>query len=84
MNIMSYTSARNNLRELIDNVVDTSTETIITSKEGKDVVVMSLEDYKGWTTTNYLLSTPANAKRLLDAVEDVKQGKVTERELIGE
>lgn len=84
MRITTYTDARNNLRQLIDNVVETSTETIITSKEGRDVVVMSLADYNGWTTTNHLLSTPENASRLLKAVEDVKAGKVIKRNLIDE
>jgi antitoxin YefM len=64
---------------------ETSTETIIKSKEeGKDVIVMSLDDYNGWTTTNHLLSNPANAKRLLDAIEDVKAGKVIKRDIIDE
>ena len=85
MNIMSYTRARNNLRSLIDEVVSTSTETVITSKdEGKDVVVMSLSDYNGWATTNHLLSTPTNASRLLKAVSDVRAGKVVEHELVDE
>jgi len=84
MRITSYTKARNNLRQLIDEVVDTSTETVITSKEGKDVIVMSLADYDGWTTTNHLLSTPENASRLLKAVKDVKAGKVLNRDLLDE
>ena len=84
MRITTYTDARNNLRQLIDNVVETSTETVITSKEGRDVVVMSLADYNGWATTNHLLSTPENASRLLKAVEDVKAGKVIKRDLIDE
>lgn len=84
MRITSYTDARNNLRQLIDDVVDTSTETIITSKEGRDVVVMSLADYNGWTTTNHLLSTPDNAGRLLKAARDVKAGRVIKRDLIDE
>jgi antitoxin YefM len=84
MRITTYTDARNNLRKLIDDVLDTSTETIITSKEGWDVVVMSLADYNGWTTTNHLLSAPENASRLLKAVEDVKAGRVIQRDLIDE
>lgn len=80
---MTYTDARNNLRALIDRVTETSEETIITSKEkGKDVVIMPLDDYNGWTTTNHLLSNPANAKRLLEAIEYVKAGKVIKRELV--
>ena len=84
MRITTYTDARNNLRQLIDDVVDTSTETVITSKNGRDVVVMSLADYNGWTTTNHLLSTPENASRLLKAVEDVEAGRVIKRDLIDE
>jgi antitoxin YefM len=84
MRILTYTKARNNLRQLIDDVVDSSTETVITSKEGRDVVVMSLADYNGWATTNHLLSTPENASRLLKAVEDVKAGKVIKRNPIDE
>jgi len=84
MRIMTYTNARNNLRQLIDDVVDSSEETVVTSKDGRDVVVMSLADYNGWTTTNRLLSTPENTSRLLKAVEDIKAGKVIERDLIDE
>jgi antitoxin YefM len=84
MRIMTYTNARNNLRELIDDVVDSSTETVITSKEGRDVVVMSLADYNGWTTTNHLLSTPENASRLLKAARDVKAGRVIKRNPVDE
>lgn len=84
MRIVTYTKARNNLRKLIDDVVDSSTETVITSKEGRDVVLMSLADYNGWTTTNHLLSTPENASRLLKAVEDVKAGRVIKRDPIDE
>ena len=84
MRIMTYTNARNNLRQLIDDVVDSSEETVVTSKDGRDVVVMSLADYNGWTTTNHLFSTPENTSRLLKAVEDVKAGRVIKRDLIDE
>jgi antitoxin YefM len=84
MRILTYTKARNNLRQLIDDVVDSSTETVITSKGGRDVVVMSLADYNGWATTNHLLSTSENASRLLKAVEDVKAGRVIQRNPIDE
>lgn len=39
MKIMIYTKARNNLRQLIDEVIDSSTETVITSEKSRDVVV---------------------------------------------
>lgn len=84
MKVTTYTNARNNLRQLIDEVLESSAETIITSKDGRSVVVMSLEDYNGWTTTNHLLSTPENAGRLLKAVKDVEAGRVIKREPVDE
>jgi antitoxin YefM len=82
MRLVTYVEACSNLRQLIDEIVDSSTETVITSENGKTVVVMSLSDYNGWTTTNHLLSTPENTERLLQAVQDAKAGRVIKRNLI--
>ncbi|WP_319560712.1 type II toxin-antitoxin system prevent-host-death family antitoxin [Marispirochaeta sp.] len=82
MREVTYAEAQSNLKQLIDEIVDSSTEAVITSENGKDVVVMSLTDYNGWTTTNHLLSTPENTGRLLQAVQDVKAGRVIKRDLM--
>jgi antitoxin YefM len=39
----------------------------ISSKSG-DVVLMSAEDFDSWQETIYLLRSPANARRLMEAV----------------
>lgn len=84
MKEVTYTEARRNLKQLIDQVVTSSAATVITLENGKKVVMMSLSDYNGWTTTNHLLSTPENSGRLLQAVQDVKAGRVIKRDLIDE
>lgn len=45
MQALNYTSARNNLKSLIDTVCDNNEEVIITTKNDKTVVVMSLDEY---------------------------------------
>ena len=45
MQALNYTSARNNLKALIDNVCDNNEEVIITTKNDKTVVMISLDEY---------------------------------------
>ncbi len=42
---MNYTNARNNLKSVIDTVCDTNEEVIITTKNEKSVVMISLDEY---------------------------------------
>jgi antitoxin YefM len=48
----------------------------ITSRAG-DAVLMSADDYDSWQETVYLLRSPENAKRLMEAVARDKAGDVT-------
>jgi len=45
MQAVNYTSARNNLKSLIDNICDNHEEVIITTKNDKSVVMISLDEY---------------------------------------
>ena len=45
MQALNYTSARNNLKTLIDNVCDNNEEIIITTKNNKTVVMISMDEY---------------------------------------
>ena len=45
MQIVDYTKAQNNLRALIDEVCEDDTEIIITTKDAKSVMMVSLETY---------------------------------------
>jgi len=57
-------------------------EPFVLELEGQIVVVMPLEDYESMEETAYLLSTPANTKRLMDAIAQDQAGGGHERELI--
>lgn len=84
MRVISYTDARNNLKSVLDNVVNDADSIIITRRDAEDAVVMSLEHYNSLMETAYLLRSPANAERLNRSIEQYKAGKVAERELINE
>ncbi len=82
MKTVNFSDARNNLRAVLDRVVDDADVTIITRRDAEDVVVMPLSTWNSWKETEYLMSSPANAKRLLKAIADLDAGRGVRRELI--
>lgn len=84
MHNISYSELRQNLKHAIDEVSDTHEPLIITSNKKRKAVLLSYEDFESLEETAYLLKSPAMAKRLLKAVEDVKKRKIIKRKLIDE
>lgn len=80
MNAITYTSARENLASTMDRVCRDHDPVIITRNRDQAVVMLSLEDYEALQETAYLLRSPANAKRLMDAIEELNQGKGVKKE----
>ncbi len=70
MKTLNYTTARQNLAATIDTVIDNHTPVIITKGRDKAVLMMSLDDWNAWQETVYLLRSPANAERVLEATRD--------------
>ena len=66
MQALNYTSARNNLKTLIDNVCDNNEEVIITTKNNKTVVMISMDEYN---LTHKKLKQDIN-----DAIKEVENG----------
>lgn len=82
MDAISYTAARNTLKETMERVCKDHAPVIITRQNAPSVVMMSLEDYEAIEETLYLLRAPANAARLARSIADIEAGRVTERELL--
>ena len=78
---MTYTAARENLAATMQQVCDDHDPVIVTRRRDQAVVMMSIEDYTSLEETAYLLRSPKNARRLRDAIDQLRSGNGTEREL---
>ncbi len=82
MKALTYTAVRGNLAKTMKKVCDDHDPVIITRKTHDAVVMMSLEDYEALNETAYLLHSPRNTKRLLEAIEELEKGRGKERKLV--
>jgi antitoxin YefM len=79
---MSYTESRARYAEVLDGVVNDREEVVITRAGHPSVVIMSLDDFESLKETAYLMRSPANARRLLDAMERLEGGGGAAHELL--
>jgi antitoxin YefM len=67
-------TARRDLFPLIEQVNEDHTPVEITSKAG-GAVLISLDDYRALEETAHLLRVPANARRLLESLQEAQRGE---------
>ena len=82
MRAITYTAARNNLTNTMKKVCNDHDPIIVTRKNNESVILISLEDYESLNETAYLFQSPANAKMLLNSIEELKAGNGKERDLL--
>lgn len=75
MRVISCSDARKHFKQVIDEVVSKADATLIQRQDGKNAVLISEATYNSMMETMYLLSNPANAQRLMDAVAQDREGK---------
>ena len=81
MNVVNFSEARNQLKNVLDKVVNDADCTIISRRDADDAVVMSLDYYNGLMETVHLLKSPANAAHLSKSIEQYRQGKTQQHTL---
>lgn len=82
MDTLSYTTFRQNLASVLDKVNVDHVPIMITRQNGEPAIVMSVEDFKSYEETAYLMASPKNAKRLNDAISEIEAGKTVTGELL--
>jgi len=82
MEVTTYSKFRENMKSYLDNVVNDQKPLYVTRANGEDVVVLSKSDYEGLQETYYLMSSPKNAERLLEALDQANKGLGVKRDLI--
>lgn len=72
--VISASEARSRLFPLVQQVNEDHEPVRISSKAG-DAVLMSANDFDSWQETVYLLRSPENARRLMEAVARDRSGQ---------
>ena len=72
---MTSNQAKQQLDELIDRVIFDAEPIILCNEQGKQAVLISLNEFNSWQETLYLLSNPANAEHLRRSIAQVNSEK---------
>ena len=81
MQAVFYSQARNNLRSFIDKVCNDFEEYVITTKDNKQAVLISYDEYSSMKETLYLLSSKNNRDRLLESIDEIDNLKFEKKEI---
>ncbi len=71
----TYTSLRENLASILDQVTDQQETFIVRRKGSRDVALVPARELAGLMETAHLLRSPGNARRLLTALHKAETGK---------
>lgn len=79
---INYSNLRDNFKDYCDKVTDDYETVIVTRKNNKNVVIISLEEYNNLKENLYIMSDPKNYSRLLESKRQLETGNFKEHELI--
>ena len=84
MKIVNFSEARNQLKSVLDRVIDDADYTVITRRDAEDAVVMSLDQFNGLMETVRLLNSPANVAHLSKSIQQYRAGETEEHGLLND
>ena len=82
MIVINFSDARNQLKQVIDQVVADCDVAVISRRDAEDAVVMSLNTYNSMMETFHLLKSPANVKHLEKSLAQYRQGQTKAKALV--
>ncbi len=81
MRVINFSDARNQFKQVIDQVVADCDVTIISRRDAEDAVVMSLDTYNSMIETFHLVKSPANVRHLEKSLAQYRKGQTKVRPL---
>ena len=74
--VLNYTQARQNLKAVMDTVIEDRVAIVITRKTSEPVVMVAKSEHDSLMETYHLLRSPRNAERLRQAIAEAEAGEV--------
>lgn len=78
---VSYSYARNNLKNICDDVIDNCEPVIITRNKFRNVVILSEEEYNNLKENDYIMSNKKYYSRLLESKKQIESNKVVSKSM---
>ncbi|WP_088007082.1 type II toxin-antitoxin system Phd/YefM family antitoxin [Indiicoccus explosivorum] len=82
MEAINYSALRTHLKDYLDQVTDDYETLVVTRKNGKNVVIISADEYDNLMESVHLLGNEANRTRLLDSKRQLEDGLTVSRSLM--
>lgn len=79
---VNYSELRNNLKDYCDKTIDDLETLLITRKNDRNVVMLSLEEYNNLIENAYIMKDSDYYKDLVAMVKDIEEGKLLARDII--
>jgi len=74
MRTIMFSQARQELASLLDEVSNDRVAVEIVRRDKPSAILIDKDEYEGMLETLHLMSTPANAMRLMEAIENANNG----------
>jgi len=75
----NYSTVRDNFKDFCDKANNDAETIFVTRKAGGNVVILSEGQYNNIMENLYIRSNKKNYVRLMDSIQQLKQGKASER-----
>ena len=82
MKVITCEELQENFADIFDYVINDHAPVLINREDKQAVVLISLDDYKAFEETAYLLKSPANTKRLHDSIAQIEAAQTISHNLI--
>lgn len=81
---VNYSELRNNLKHYCDKTIDNLETILVTRKDERNVVMISLEKYNNLVENAYIMSDSDYYKELTNRAKDIRDHKFIEKDIIEE